>query len=1317
MRLRKWLVAGLVLAVLVFLVGAYFWRTERPAQVVSKSQTDPRQSQQSGASQPANVSSATTPTKPTNTSSPSTSAGTTAVSASQKLVVADSGLDRSFSIAMDELVRKSPAGVEQSIPLQPQSSVAALRQAWSDLRRQGSDEIFPVVYEDGVVRSAQTRRLVTPKIRMELKEGEDLAEVIPGAVELTRPDYAPGFIVVRMPDSFAALDAIGKVRALGGVKHADVLLAHQQSRRTMPNDTLINSQWHLKNTGQSGGVAGTDIHAETIWNYPGSGNRGAGIVVGVVDDGLETTHPDLATNVRTDIDHDWNDATPDDPNPVSGDDNNHGTSCAGNVAAIGNNSLGVCGSAPESKVVSLRLIAASEGDQEESEAMAWDNNIIQIKSNSWGPNDDGQTLEGPGSLTKAALQTAATSGRGGLGAIFLWAGGNGGDVGDNSNYDGYANSIYTIAIGAISNKRTQSYYSESGANLVVVAPSNGDSTAGELDITTIDRTGTNGYNTAAGAAGNYATDFGGTSSATPTAAGVVALVLKANPNLGWRDVQEILIKTAVKVNPTDTDWTTNSGGFHFNHKFGAGLIDAAAAVAAAPSWTNLGAQTSAISTQSGLSVAIPNNNTTGITRTFNLSASNIRVEQVTVRMNINHTARGNLAITLTSPSGVASKLAEVHSDSGDNYADWTFMTVHDWGENSAGTWTLKIADLSSSNNSTGGTLTAAELTVFGTTAAATNPAPVVQMTSPQDQGSYSIGASINLTATASDLTLGGTAGVVTKVEFLSNGSVVGTVTGAPYTFNWTPPAAGNYTLSARATDSEGAVGNSGTVAITVANLPPTITAANVSPASQAFGDEALSLIGVVASDPEGTAVTLGYQWQTSTDGVNFTDAAGQTSATVAASASNTGRDWRCVITPSDGVNTGTLFTTASVMVVSRPAGSVTTGTSYSYASDLVLRGTTASFARAAIINEFSQGSGTSEWVEILTLQAGSFRKWKFDDATLDTSVVTFADSALWDNIPAGTRIVIYTGGSKDAQLSADDIDASDGKMVLASNNATYFSGTWPALGNNGDALVLKDSTGTVVHQISYGTNATITPNIGAVGSGKAAAFTGDTEAAAATTGGWRINSSSVAGSPSVVGVTPGEGNTTTNATFASNLRSGFFNQPALYRFGASSQTPTGLTISPDGLLSGTVTAAAGDYNVVIERYNSLSEVATLSFTLTVLPVGVTPTPTPTPVPTPTPTSTATPTPTPTKSVSPKILILKKSLLSGGKVLLVKGKSTGVGPIQVTAKIRKLSKTLKIAANATYTFRIKLYPGRNLVTLRATDAAGNKSVLIRIVVTK
>lgn len=561
-------------------------------------------------------------------------------------------------------------------------------------------------------------RLLTNRVTARLADSADPAALAAaaGAAGVERPDYAPGHAVFLARTNIEAPELARRLARLAGVIETEVQLARLHTKKAMPNDPLVPQQWHLKNTASPR----THLNAEPAWAYTASGGvRGAGVRIGIVDDGLQTAHPDLSPNTDTANDKDWN-GNDNDPNPGPGDD--HGTAVAGVAAACGNNSLGVSGVAPEATLVGLRLTSDYVTDSQEAEAMAWRNDIIQIKNNSWGPDDSPDNLEGPGSLTAAAFASAASSGRGGRGTIFVWSAGNGGDASDNSNYDGYANSIFTIAAGAADSSGARAYYSEPGANLVVCAPSSGAA----LGITTTDRAGSSGYNTASSASGgDYTDDFGGTSSAAPAISGVIALMLERNPSLGWRDVQEILIRTAFKPKPSDPGWAVNGAGLSFHHDFGAGLADAAAAVTMAATWTNLPPQQSAVSTQSSLSVSIPNNNATGVTRSFSFSGTSLRVEHATVRLSITHTARGNLEITLTSPSGMTSRLAEVRADSNDHYSNWTFSSVRHWGENSNGVWTLKIADRSDTGNTAGGTLTFAEVTLYGAPAAPANQRPSV----------------------------------------------------------------------------------------------------------------------------------------------------------------------------------------------------------------------------------------------------------------------------------------------------------------------------------------------------------------------------------------------------------------------------------------------------------------------------------------------------------------------------------------------------------------------------------------------------------------
>jgi subtilisin-like proprotein convertase family protein len=657
---------------------------------------------------------------------------------SQSVRVHEGTQPREFEIATDEIAVRPKRGSHRLEHITGETAPTGVRRRAREMETASGDETELVLYEKGRPRNEWSRRILTRQILVKVTPATDL-RTLALSVKATiaeQPSYAPGYVIFLVQGSGEALTVAETLRTKAGVESAEPLLRRKQKKRFTPNDPFFSYsaanagyQWHLKNTGALGGTAGIDVNVSSVWDT----YKGTGIRIAIVDDGLQKTHPDLSANVDplTTEHHNWNGSpgTVDDPSPNTTNDH-HGTACAGVAAARGNNGVGVSGAAPEATLVGLRLIAAAESDQDEADAINWlintsgSNPVIPIKSNSWGPDDSSLVVEGPGTLASAALVNATTSGRSGKGSIFLWAAGNGLEYGDNSNNDGYANSIYVVAIGALDDHGEQTYYGEPGANIAVSAPTG---SSPRQDISTTDLIGNNGYNTSTTSGDysvrDYTNSFNGTSSACPLAAGVCALVLQSNPNLGWRDLKEILMRSATKNDPTDSDWVTNAAGFHFNHKFGAGLINAQAAVTLASTWTNLGPMTSVTSAQTGLSVAIPDNNATGITRSFDLSGSaNLRVEHVTVNVTINHTARGDLAITLTSPSGTVSRLAEVHSDTSNNYTNWTFSTVRHWGENSQGTWTVKIADTLAQDT---GTLTSITVKAFGTATTGPNHAPII----------------------------------------------------------------------------------------------------------------------------------------------------------------------------------------------------------------------------------------------------------------------------------------------------------------------------------------------------------------------------------------------------------------------------------------------------------------------------------------------------------------------------------------------------------------------------------------------------------------
>ncbi len=485
----------------------------------------------------------------------------------------------------------------------------------------------------------------------------------------------------------------------------------KHKKKFIPNDPLFSEQWNLYNTGQGNGLAGEDSNITPVWDrYKGTVNE----VIAIVDDGLEINHEDLVQNILPGISWDFIDGNSD-PNP-GGNYDKHGTACAGIAAGRGSNGLGITGVAPMSALVGLRLLGV-ETTANEADALSWKSDVVDIYSNSWGPVDTGKVLDGPSPLTRIAIKNSIMTGRGGLGNIYVWAAGNGGEN-DNSNYDGYANSRYTIAVAATTNTGILPWYGERGANILINAPSNG----GTMGIATTDRTGgAYGYNCPqSGDPGydplnppdvldcagnlldkNYTNNFGGTSAAAPIVSGVVALMLEANPSLTWRDVQHILAKTAVKNHPTDEGWTTNGAQYNINHKYGFGRIDAAAAVTMARTWVSV-ADEVVLDGNASLFTYIPDGDVDGINSSISISA-NINIEFVEVFFSaVDHPNWGDLKLTLTSPDGTESILAEMHDTEGtsDVFNNWKFGSVRYFGEESEGDWILNVKDLVSGNTGT-----------------------------------------------------------------------------------------------------------------------------------------------------------------------------------------------------------------------------------------------------------------------------------------------------------------------------------------------------------------------------------------------------------------------------------------------------------------------------------------------------------------------------------------------------------------------------------------------------------------------------------------
>ena len=490
----------------------------------------------------------------------------------------------------------------------------------------------------------------------------------------------------------------------------------------VPNDPLFSEQWHLHNTGQTGGTPGADANVIPAWQKA----TGKDVTIGIVDSGVQFEHPDLAENYVSELSYDFID-NDSDPTPISPGDEElepHGTAVAGVAAATTNNGTGVSGVAPNASVAGLRLLPDVDidsippgsdeifPDAQVAEALSFKNQEIDIYNNSWGD----RPKRSLGTETLAALQDGVRNGRGGLGSIFVFAAGNFRPLQNDVNYSPLANSRHTIAVTAIDHRGEKSYYSDSGASLLVSGYSNNI----DPGITTTDLQGSDGYNPE----GDYNDGFGGTSSAAPLVSGVIALMLEANPNLTYRDVQHILVETSTQNDPTDSGWSINGAGHEINHKYGFGAIDADAAVDAAENWTTVEPEVVTTSDYISVDTAIPDNNGEDLTSTVNI-AEDINIEWAEVVFDAEHTQRGDLEITLTSPDGTESILAETHRDPNNNYDRYVFTSTRHWDESSLGDWTLNVAD-----NTTGetGTWNSWQLNLYGTDPDSTNSGKSQQVT-------------------------------------------------------------------------------------------------------------------------------------------------------------------------------------------------------------------------------------------------------------------------------------------------------------------------------------------------------------------------------------------------------------------------------------------------------------------------------------------------------------------------------------------------------------------------------------------------------------
>ena len=167
---------------------------------------------------------------------------------------------------------------------------------------------------------------------------------------------------------------------------------------------------------------------------------------------------------------------------------------------------GYCGVgvAFEASICGVRILSGALTHADEAAAVNYGYQTTHIYSCSWGPRDDGRTLDGGPQIVREAFEHGIQYGRQGLGSIFVFAVGNGGSSGDNCNFDGYTNSPYTITVSAMKNDQKHlSYSEECSATMISMYTGSIYTTDTHMACTS---------------------SHGGTSAAAPLASGIFALI-------------------------------------------------------------------------------------------------------------------------------------------------------------------------------------------------------------------------------------------------------------------------------------------------------------------------------------------------------------------------------------------------------------------------------------------------------------------------------------------------------------------------------------------------------------------------------------------------------------------------------------------------------------------------------------------------------------------------------------------------------------------------------------------------------------------------
>ncbi len=341
-------------------------------------------------------------------------------------------------------------------------------------------------------------------------DGLDLAERLQGAAR-------PAFLREAIPDLHVRLEARGAPFT--------------------PDDPRLPGQWYF-----------ADLRMEEAWGRT-RGDAATSIVV--IDTGCDLDHPDLASKMDPGLDVIDGD---DDPTYKPGAAGvNHGTACAGLVAADTDNGVGIAGGCPECRLRCVRLL--DDEAQPISTSVDAFEFALQVNaavvSNSWGYAEPMPVPR----VVEDAIHRLFDAGRDGKGALVLFAAGND----DREILDDELQAVRGVLnVGAVNHLEEETSFTNRGSSLDLVAPT------GTLSTDIAGREGDS--------PDDYTSLFGGTSSACPVAAGVAGLLVSAAPERTSVELYDLLIRTA---RPAPYAIPDENG---HDPIFGHGIIDPVAAL-------------------------------------------------------------------------------------------------------------------------------------------------------------------------------------------------------------------------------------------------------------------------------------------------------------------------------------------------------------------------------------------------------------------------------------------------------------------------------------------------------------------------------------------------------------------------------------------------------------------------------------------------------------------------------------------------------------------------------------------------------------------